>query len=271
MNMKFCNKWILSVMIVMSAFAMASCGTQVESPMESTESLTEAFWESEMDTVPSIEEQTEEITKEETLAAEVSYNPESPIPFDEVNWDAFQAILSDEDYEALGMYQGVLSENEAFLLSNYMSPFDELAEYTFEMLKADSAAIKEDEKVELQVETIQIWDIDDDDQKELILNLYDVVPFTIVLHYENGVVYGFWRNLRGFETVQTNGIYVGADGGGSQSYMQLVFEEGYREVVLAVNDWGECSIGGESVEQETFDQWYEENMPGEIERIMPSR
>lgn len=85
-------------------------------------------------------------------------------------------------------------------------------------------------------DSFMLVDMDGDGGNEVVL--YCSPESTQVLHYEDGVVYGYQFGFRGMKRIHQNGVYEGSDGAASTSYHRLteLNKEGCTEETIAVFD-----------------------------------
>lgn len=198
-----------------------------------------------------------------TIAAD-SYGP---VKVSALDFDSFQIRMTDEEREGLQHYFPVLKDNAAFELDgNYeqLNRDGEPAEkgeyalfyrYTIQEMTDIDSYVKQfaDHGIEeMLVQTVQVIDLDDDGMPELILQLTPVGNY-LILHREKEMFYGWETVLRGFEELQTNGVYIGSNGAGANRWITLRFDSGnWLEDILAEEHWGEYYLHGEAVDEEAF-------------------
>ena len=94
----------------------------------------------------------------------------------------------------------------------------------------------------------------------------------MILHCENGEFYGWVIMYRGFEGLQTNGVYVSSGGAGSNCWKRIRFDDGsWMEEVLLEEDWGEYWVGGEAVDADAFWPQVDFYETEDVTRYEPSR
>lgn len=72
--------------------------------------------------------------------------------------------------------------------------------------------------------------------------------------------------------LQTNGTYRGSGGADCNSWKHLRFDNGsWIEEEFAVADWGEYSINGEAVDEDTFRQQMDAYKTGDVTGYKPKQ
>lgn len=264
MCMKMKN-WIYhkSAILVLLLWAQMGClsGCSGKQDNLSDEWLTE-------EQTPEEPAQTQEPATDEVLPepAEELYGP---VEVSQLDYDSFRSRMTTEEWEGFEQYFPVLKENASFELTDR-------GDYI--MLNKDAEAAGADEKVmfyrytsdevmsidnftssyavhdieRILIKEVRVFDLDGDGTRELILEWTPVGDY-LILHRENDRFYAWKTVYRGFESLQTNGIYIGSSGAGSNLWMRLRFENGsWLEEILADEDWGEYWLNGEAVDEDTF-------------------
>lgn len=243
-----------------------------EMPKEPAESVegSEAVPETDSGaaTIPGIELETEtELSTTTESDMEIAADSYGPVKVSELDYDSFQSRMTDEEWAGLQLYFPVLRENAAFeLAGNYeelnrdgmpaeKGEYALFYRYTLQKMTDIDSYVKqfaEDGIEEMLVQNVQVIDLDGDSVQELILQLTPVGNY-LILHCEKELFYGWETVLRGFEELQTNGVYIGSGGAGANKWMTIQFDNGsWREEVLAEEDWGKYYLHGKSVDEAAF-------------------
>lgn len=206
----------------------------------------------------------------------------------EMDYDSFQDRMTGEEWEGFLQYLPVLKENVAFHYSDAGDCvyFDKDGEpvsagghgslicYTSKEMTDMARYVKrfeEDGIEERLICEVRVFDLDGDGVQELILESVPG-PVFLILHREKEAFFGWERVYRGFEALQTNGVYIGSGGAGANSWMSMRFEDGnWLEQVLAEEDWGAYYLDGEAVEEDEFLEQVDEYWTGDVTGYRPIR
>lgn len=235
----------------------------------------EAFLE--METISAI------VTEERTFMESGDF-----VKVSEMDYESFQDRMNDEEWEGFLQYLPVLKENVAFHYSDAgdCMYFDKDGEpvsagghgslicYTSREVTDMARYVKrfeEDGIEECLIREVRVFDLDGDGVQELILEFVPG-PIFLILHREKEDFYGWEQVYRGFEALQTNGVYIGSGGAGANSWMSIRFEDGnWLEQVLAEEDWGAYYLHGEAVEEDAFLKQVDEYWTGDVPGYRPIR
>lgn len=155
--------------------------------------------------------------------------------------------------EVLEAYQAVLLGESQFFSADegeyrYLSEFDYW--------------INERLGTPLTVTQFAVIDLDGDDILELVLELTTGYDGSIeVLHYEDGVVYGFAFPYRGFLNLRRDGTFTFSNGAADNGVGRLAFSEGacdFHTLCESVSQDNAFYIGGETVSEEDFYGYFAE-------------
>lgn len=208
------------------------------------------------------------ITAEPEPETEMMTDFYESVDVSELDYDSFQSRITDEEWEGLQLYFPILKENAVFHYSGWGYP---------EILNKNGEPVNEGEymlyarhtsqetmdinhftesycgdDIKMEVEDIRVFDLDSDGMQEMIIQ-WTPVGDLLILHCEKGEFYGWATSYRGFEGLQTNGVYISSSGAGSNCWKRIRFDDGsWLEEVLLEEDWGEYFVGGEAVDADTF-------------------
>lgn len=228
------------------------------------------------------EEQETEETQEKTLEASpeaeiaAESEPETEMMTDfyesaevsELDYDSFQSRMTGEEWKGFQQYFPILKGNAVFhysgwgyleILNKNGEPVKEgeymlyeryTSEETMDINHFTESYCGDD--IKMEVEDIRVFDLDSDGVQEMIIQWMPVGDL-LILHCEKGEFYGWTTSYRGFEGLQTNGVYVSSSGAGANCWKRIRFDHGsWLEEVLLEEDWGEYFVGGEAVDEDTF-------------------
>lgn len=222
-----------------------------------------------------------------------NYQPERELALEEVNWEAYQYAMSEEEYLALQDYLPVLTNESSFKYTNeYLYNYDDSEDLLYYDAGHDprnattiseyrnnlySEWGEEASSFPINVRGVALCDIDDDETYEMILYISFLGGHFVIFDQENGTVYGADKFYRTFEQLQTNGVYVGSGGVGNEYYYQYHFvDTHFTETYLGHTERDDehqkllYYIGEEQVGQETFESWEASVMVGDVDFYAPS-
>lgn len=105
-----------------------------------------------------------------------------------------------------------------------------------------------------------IFDFDNDSENEMIIMIESFGDgFYLILNNEDGVIYGFEDVYRGMIYIKTDGSYSGSGGATNGGILKNTFKKNKRITeTLAEMDMGKCQIGGKSVSESEYLEYFEE-------------
>lgn len=105
---------------------------------------------------------------------------------------------------------------------------------------------------------LAIVDMNHDNKNEIVL--YCSPESAMVLHYEDGAVYGYQFIFRGICPVFENGVYIGSGGASYATFYRLneLSKDGYVEETISTADYyiDLYEIGGITVSKEEYDEFH---------------
>ena len=252
---------------------------QQESEVENqkTEETQEKFAESSMEVemAAELESETEMITD--------LYGPVEVIQLD---YDSFQSRMTDEEWEGFQQYFPVLKENAQFHYTDFGDGIElnkngepvKDGEYSLferytseEVVNINYLAKMWSDDGDWEVEDIRIFDLDGDGIQELIMQ-WTPVGEILVLHREKDEFYAWEIMYRGFEALQTNGVYISSGGAGANCWKCIRFDDGsWLEETLFEEDWGKYYVNGEPVDENTFLQQVDSYEADKVTRYEPKQ
>ena len=191
---------------------------------------------------------------------DISYVIPEALPLSSICWEAFAELMMEEDYEALCTFYPVLKDDESFDLQEAYTE-------NHEMLNLDALSEKwatERYPDELLIERITVIDIDQDGSKELVICVKNYGGNYLIFHKDGDEFFAKQLVYRGFERLQTNGIYVGSAAGGASYYMRMTYSDAsFSEDVLCNTDYGKYYIEDNPVSEAEYKEWIQEHIPGD--------
>ena len=98
-----------------------------------------------------------------------------------------------------------------------------------------------------------LFDLDNDNQNEMVILIESYDGFYLILNNENGKVYGFEDVYRGMSSIKTDGTYTGSGGAAITIVMKCKFEKNKRITeVLAESDINKFIVNNKNVSEDEF-------------------
>lgn len=190
----------------------------------------------------------------------ISYVIPEALPLSSICWEAFAELMVEEDYEALCTFYPVLKDGESFDLQEAYTE-------DHEMLNLDTLSDKwstEPYPGELLIERVTVIDIDQDGSKELVICVKNYGGNYLIFHKDGDEFFAKQLVYRGFERLQTNGIYVGSNGADASNYMRMTYSgASFSEYSLCIKDYGKYYIEDEPVSEAEYKDWLQDHIPGD--------
>ena len=223
------------------------------------------------DTVP-------EVPKQPDVPVEIPKDsPRNMLPALDIA--VLKKAMPENDYEAFEAYLPVLRGEQPFrwVAGPYRGYPDygwESRDVTLEEFHAELWGDNEHKTETLVLDRLAVQDIDGDGSSELVLLVQDMAYNYLVLSYKEDTFYGTDFYIRWFSDLQQNGVYVGSGGAGDQTYYKMIFQnERFEQQELGhKSEWAtgyECALDGKTVTKETFEDWLEKTMVGEVVWYLP--
>lgn len=241
-----------------AALFLAACGAPAGSGAEPGASSAEE--------TPAVREQPEAVPDSRSMlpALDVS-GLEKTMP--EADYGAFQAylpVLTGEETFCwvAGPYDGGFYDDDEW------EPFEADLADVYDRYWGDSEPEKQ--PAALTLDRLAVADIVGDDEPELVLFLQDGASNYLILHREDGEIYGTTFYVRWLMDLQKNGIYMGSGGADIHTYYRLSFHDGRfwgEELGEKIGDC--CELAGQAVSEADFDVWYRENMTNGVAWYAP--
>lgn len=179
---------------------------------------------------------------------------------DEINWRKIGAELSEEKYLTLQKYQHALEGGMVTWIGESAS----------ESQLTIQKHIEEDlERMGLEADTISVEsflfaDVFQSGEQNICLLIRHVSKSWIILHEEDGVIYGIDMSALNFKGIQENGVYYRAGGRGIQYYEKMTFTEcNCCQESIGTMLGGQLNIEGKMKTESEYQQWQQDNMNDE--------
>lgn len=207
----------------------------------------------------------EKIYEPEPVDNEVIEEKEEPEQ-EAIDWNHFEEAMSQEDKEDFQEYRAVLDGKEKFYCFEWGD-----TEYSFDEYLA---SIETENKPD--IEELVLVDLDNQNGKELIINIYEGGGNYLILTRDSGKIYGTNRSTREFEELQCDGKFLGAGGAGDMYFTTMKIDGSgvettvFGEVHGEQNEAGEFEevlvVNGERIDDTLMD-WMEKNYSDSAEWI----
>lgn len=203
------------------------------------------------------------------------------MPIKKVDWAAYEQELGAKDYQELQKYLPVLSQNSKFTWlearwvgkgkkSHLVHKKTRVTLRQFIDKQYKGTGIK---KVKIILNSIAFCDVFQSGSRDLILHLENVGWEYLILHYDNGKLYGVDVGERCFQRLQEDGMYQQAGGAYSGYWYRMNFQKGdYSEHLLAEKDSlaNKYKIGGKKVTRKEYFKWEKKHSAYEVKYHTPA-
>lgn len=182
------------------------------------------------------------------------------------DWSKYEDQMDEEDQNDFHDYLEVLENKENFLSFEW----DGEKERSF-----DEFLTSIESKEEPDIEGLALVDLDDQNGKELILEIYEGGGIYLILTRDKGKFYGTGMGAREFENLQKDGKYLSSGGAGDSYYYTMKIDSnGVEEIPLGElhgeekedGSFGDrLEVDGEVIED--AQEWISENYSDPVEWI----
>ena len=209
----------------------------------------------------SVEDSKQISVNEEFVREEQEVNNEYIYP----EWTHYENQMEEEDRRDFNEYLPVLKNEERFLCFEWNGN----REMTFEEYLSSLMSEKKPEIVE-----IALVDLDNQNGKELIMEIYEGGGNYLILTRDNGKIYGTNMGDRCFEELQKDGKYIGSGGAITAYYRTMKIDSnGVEEYQFGERKeeerdggyFGKLIVNGKYIED--YDKWFEENYSDPVDWI----
>lgn len=187
-----------------------------------------------------------------------------------IDFDAYKTALNAEDYASLSRFFPVLLEYASFSVG-YAPSADEgwvAQETTLDRFRkeTDSMAMYAESP---KISSFALCDMDQDGEQELILAFDNIAGTFLVLHQNEDKFQGVIEYTRGFQMLQTNGVYNATGGAATNVRQRMTFEDGSVQIADLAREDGTSGqakywIGEKEVTDQEYNNWIADHSPGEV-------
>ena len=265
--LKTMNKLTKTIIILALSTVLFGCGTRIEDDTEAeiddSTALTEASAEEVQHTDTVEEASTEEMSQESDAAEELQLSGKD---FKLPDWSKYEAQMNEDEKKDFEEYLVVLNGKEKFFCFNWGGD----KERSF----SDYLASIESEP-EPDIEELVLVDLDNQNGKELILEIYEGGGNYLILTRDKGKIYGTSVGCRWLENLQKDGKFSGAGGAFDAYYCTMKIDSNGAEL----NRFGELhdeekedgengarlEVNGEEIED--YEKWIQDNYSDPVDWI----
>lgn len=210
-----------------------------------------------------------DITQEEKSSEETS------MKLNEIDWTTYEKKLSEDEYQVLQKYISVLTGKAGFLWDYSFFTGKKGKVYKKvtlqQFLDAQCDENPDGFRETLILNSLAFCDVFQSGSKDLVLHLENHGWEYLILHYDNGKIYGVDQPERCFEMLQANGLYYGSGGASTGYYRRMSFTKGKCSASLvALRDEKTFYIGSKIVSEKKFQKWKKENFSDEVKWYAPA-
>lgn len=218
----------------------------------------------------------EEVCPKESAEPEEKENLGTGQYLKDIDWESIKNRISAEEAEAVERYQQVLDGGEFIWI--YRSDKGEepdtyihaQKQLTIQEMINEELGLNGIEAKDAVVDSFLFADVFQRGEENICLLFRYLGWYWLILHEEDGVVYGIDMPVRWFAGVQKDGLYYGAGGAGIQFYKRMNFVDGdYIEEDVGEVLYDEFFIEGMKQSEEKYQEWLKENVKEEAKWYTP--
>ena len=215
-------------------------------------------------------------TREELILVSDVYYYEPAKYFYEMDWEHISTKIDSEENETLQKFMPILN-GEAFTWI-YQGDYNEeqnsynhdRMEVTIREMLAQQMDVHGLEQVEPLLDSFYFADVFQSGSQDMVLCLRNMAYEWLILHEEDGVIYGIDKTIRAFSEVYENGLYIASNASDDWYYCRMQFVDGdyiTEDVAWVYRDT--LSIKGEKQSAAEYEAWKAENLKGAAQRYNP--
>ena len=217
-----------------------------------------------------------EKTREELILVSDAYYYEPARYFYEMDWKNVSAKISAEENETLQKYLPVLNGEPftwIYRSAKAEAPdtyIHDKKEVTIREMLADQLDVHGLKEVEPLLDSFYFADVFQCGGRDMVLCLRNMAYEWLILHEEDGVIYGIDMPIRCFSQVYENGLYMGSNSASDHSYHKMKFVDGdyiIEDVSRVYMD--KLIIDGKEKSDVEYEAWKAENLKGMAKRYNP--
>ena len=191
----------------------------------------------------------------------------------DIDREKFQARLPEKEAKTLQKYLPVLMGGEFTWIERSFASHNEPHEPKQVVIQD---IIDRVEPQEIMVDSISFADVFQSGTQDVILYFPIIGGHYLILHEEEGVIYGIDYPVRWFQDLQEDGLYCSSGSAFFQRYFKMTFSDGdFAEHHIATIDEDVFYIGDEKqgvTDEESWELyliWREENTQNPVKRYYP--
>ncbi len=208
-----------------------------------------------------------EETKQEAIYIDDAYYDSHAQYLKEMDWNHIGRRITEEEYQTLQIYLPVL-KGEEFTWIYRSGEGEEPDTYmhnkkqvTIREMLAAQLGVHGIKAVEPLVDSICFADVFQSGSESMILLLRNQAWSWLILHEEDGVIYGIDMPVRWFGEVQKDGLYVGSSEADTLYYHRMQFiNRDYTEELVGTVIRDELIIDGVKKSDAEYEAWKKQNL-----------